>query len=164
MYFSKAKKIEYGDYIVTDITRRTNIIQELIKNEDFYFNYLVKSGDTPETVAYDFWGNPYYHWIIFLVNEIYDPLYQWYMTYNEVVEYAKLKYGDPTYQQTQYWLFQEVKYKTQPDITVDPNGLAVAVSNLDVEIERNDNNQTIKMVYPEYIKQIVWEYEEIILK
>lgn len=158
MYFSQAKKISYGDYIVTDITKRTNIIQELIKNDDFYFNYELKSGDTPEGVAYDFYESANLNWIHFLVNEIYDPLFSWYMTYNEVVAYAKLIYGDPQFQETQYWLWQDVKYATQPDITIDPSGQALAVTNLDVEVMRNDANQTIKIVYPEYINQIVREY------
>lgn len=162
MYFSEADKIEYGNYIVTDITKRTNIIQDLIKNEDFYYDYVVMSGDTPETVAADKYNDPYLHWIIFLVNEIYDPLFQWYMTYREVVEYSKLKYGDPQFQETQYWLWQDVKYKTKPDISIDPSDLAVAVSNLDVEVARNDANQTIKMVYPEYTQQIVLEFKGIV--
>lgn len=162
MYFSETNKINYNGYNIIDITKRTNIIQELIKNKDFYFEYVLKSGDTPESVAYDFYSDTELYWILILVNEIYDPLYEWYMTYNEVVDYSKLKYGDPQYQQTQYWLFNNVKYKIQPNITIDPNGLAVAISNLDVEIERNDNNQQIRVVYPEYINQIVREYKSLV--
>ena len=163
MYFKELSKISYNGFNVTDITKRTNIIQDLIKNEDLYYKYELVSGDTPETVAYDTYNDPQLHWIIFLVNEIYDPLYQWYLTYTEVVAYTKLKYGDPAFQETQYWLFEDVKYKIQPDITLDPNGLALAVSNLDTEIIANDARQTIKVAYPQFVNQIIAEFKGIVV-
>lgn len=162
MYFKELGKIEYGEYRVTDITKRTNIVQELLKNQDFFFKYMLNSGDTPEGIAYNFYNDVNLHWIIFMVNEIYDPLYQWYLTYQEVVAYSKLKYGDPDFQYTQYWLFDGVKYKIQPDITEDPNGLAEAVTNLDTEVITNDARQEIKLVYPEYIDYIVAEFKELV--
>lgn len=162
MYFQEAGKILYADKIVADITKRTNIISELLKNQDFFVRYVLKSGDTPETVAFDWYGDPNLSWLIYLANKIYDPLYHWYLTYAEIISYSKLKYGDPQYQQTQYWVFEDVRYPTQPDITLDPNGLAVAVSNLDVEIKANDDRQEIKVIYPEYVNQIISEYEKLI--
>lgn len=162
MYFQEAGKIPYNGYIVTDVTKRTNVIVELIQNNDFWFYYDLKEHDTPETVAHDWYSDARHSWTIYLVNEIYDPFYQWYLTYKQLIDYSKLKYGDPDYQYTQYWLFDNVKYKTEPDITLDPNGLAVAVSGLDIEIAANDARQQIKLMYPEYINQMIDEYQSLI--
>ena len=158
MYFSQTDKITYGDFIVTDITRRTNIIQNLIKNEDFYFDYELVEGDTPESIAHDNYGDVDLHWIIMMINEVYDPFYQWYMTYKEVIEYSKLKYGDPDYTYVQYWELDDVKYKT------NPGGLSLAVSNLDYEVAVNDAKRKIRVVYPEYTNQIVREFKGLVVR
>lgn len=162
MYFKEAGEIIYDNKVVTNITKRTNFIKELLSNPDFYFKFELKTGDTPETTAFDWYGDPNDSWIIYLANSVYDPLYQWYITYAEVIAYSKLKYGDPAYQQTQYWVFENVKYPIQPDITIDPNGLAVAVSNLDYEVATNDDRRFIKIIYPEYVNQIKAQYEKLV--
>jgi hypothetical protein len=156
MFFKLSGKVEYDGRVLVDITKRVNIVQTLLKNKDFYYDYVVMEGQTAETIAFDKLGDVKYYWIILLINEIYDPLYQWYMGYNEVIAYSKLKYGDPEYLHTKHWELNGVKYKT------DPGGNALAISNLDYEIAVNDSKQTIKIPYSEYTEQIVREFRKLI--
>lgn len=156
MFFTLPGKIEYDGRVLVDITKRVNIVQELLKNKDFYYDYVVMEGQTPEIVAFDKLNDVKYYWIILLINEIYDPFYQWYMGYNEIIYYSKLKYGDPEYLHVQYWELDGVKYKE------DPGGNALAISNLDYEIAQNDKRQTIKVPYEENVEQIVREFRKLV--
>lgn len=157
MFFTLPGKIEYDGRVLVDITKRVNIVQQLLKNKDFYYDYIVMEGQTPEIVAFDKLGDTKYYWIILLVNEIYDPFYEWYMGYNEVITYSKLKYGDPEYLNVQYWELDGVKYAEEP-----MGGIPIAITNLDYEVAENDKRQTIKVPYEENVEQIVREFRKLI--
>lgn len=63
---------------ITDITNRGKIIQFFQKERLYDINYyVIQEGDTPETVAYNQYGDPQLHWIILLLNEIRNPLFEW---------------------------------------------------------------------------------------
>ena len=157
MFFSLTGQINYDSREVIDISKRVNFIKNLLNNEDFYFSYQLKHGDKPETIAFDFYGDASHHWIIILANEIYDPFYDWYMEDREVVEYAKLKYGDPEY-------FTGIKHYTDSDgiIYKEPLGNRTPITFVEYEKQLNDARQVIKVVYPEFLDQILQEYRLLI--
>lgn len=155
MLFTTAPKIIYDGRSVTDMTSRVNIIQGVLQNKDFTYTIQLEHGMKPEDVAYRFHNNIDLHWLVLMINEIYDPFYEWYMTDQELLEYSKLVYGDPEFQDVKYWIKDGVKYQT--DI-----GNAVAVSNYEWETAENDKRQTIRMVYPEYVDAIVQQFEALV--
>jgi len=155
MYFNQLGKIKYQHYNVVDITRRINFIKKVIDNPDFYYEYRLVEHETIETVAFDKLKSVDNFWIILLINEIYDPFYQWYMSLNEVIEYSKLKYGDPEYLHVHHWEKDGIKYNND-------TGGATAISNLDYETELNDSRQIIKIPYPEYVNQIKREFRQLL--
>ena len=53
-------------------------IDDLVKNNLSYFDlYDVKDGDTPEIIAFNYYGDSNLHWVVLLMNEILDPRYDW---------------------------------------------------------------------------------------
>jgi hypothetical protein len=157
MFFSLVPQIVYDSRTIVDISNRVNIISELLDNEDFYFNYDLKTGDLIETLAYDFYGDSIHQWILILINQVYDPFYDWYMTEEELIEFAKLEYGDPDY------LTGIHHYVDADDIKYADAGVGrLPITNIEYEIEKNDARRTIKVVYPEYVEQFLSEYRTII--
>lgn len=155
MLFTTAPKITYQGLSVTDMTVRVNILQGVLQNKDFTYNVQLEYGMKPEDVAYRFHNNIDLHWLVLMVNNIYDPFYEWYMTDQEVLAYSKLVYGDPGYLDIRYWIKDDIIYQT--DI-----GNAVAVTNYEWEIMENDKRQIIKVVYPEYVDQIVSKFDQLV--
>jgi hypothetical protein len=79
---------------VPDILRRAVLSDELKNNSSYFDQYDIKDGETPEIVA-DYWyGNSNLHWLILIANDIVDPRFDWPMSYNNLIEYCKGKYGD----------------------------------------------------------------------
>ena len=99
MFFEKFPLFQYtlddGASIQTlpDILRRIKISEELKKNNSFFDQYDVKDGETPEIVAQNWYGDSNLHWIILLSNDIIDPRFDWPMSYYNLVEFCKGKYG-----------------------------------------------------------------------
>lgn len=81
MYFTKFPTTFYSlddrktIQVVTNIFLRIRF-DELAKNNLSYYDlYDIKDSDTPEIIAFNFYGDPNLHWVILLMNEILDPRY-----------------------------------------------------------------------------------------
>lgn len=83
-----------NDYsLVTNIMTRVKVIREVLDNSLLYYKYEIKDGETPEIVAYNFYGDTQKHWIILYVNTIVDPEYDWVLHGTEFDNYIISKYN-----------------------------------------------------------------------
>lgn len=64
------KKIKTS--VVTDVTRNVRFRKDILSNVQMYDYYDIVDGETPEIISEKFYGTPFYHWIIMLVNDKYD--------------------------------------------------------------------------------------------
>lgn len=70
------------------------IVSEKIRNNMFsYYDLVIPEGETISMVADKYYGDPEYHWIIAMMNNIVDPLFDWPMDYRTFQTYIKDKYG-----------------------------------------------------------------------
>ena len=94
--------------LVKNIFARTKFLDSIKAESFIYYLYDVKDGDTPEILAYNYYGNANRHWIILMTNDIVDPFYDWPLTYTNFVELIKSKYGSVTTAQTTYSHYEKV--------------------------------------------------------
>lgn len=96
--FEKFNLIQYSlthdgkkltDYILTDITTRARVKT----SKDTLLTYRVEPYETPEDVSQKIYGTPYYHWVIMMLNEIYDQHSEWYMGDDQLYAYCDAKYN-----------------------------------------------------------------------
>ena len=80
--------------VITDITNRITLSDEVKTNLSLYDEYDVKDGETPELVADRFYNNPELHWIVLHYNEIIDPRFDWPLDTNNLNRYVAGKYTD----------------------------------------------------------------------
>lgn len=73
---------------------RAELIPELMKNVELFYGYSVQEGDTPETVAYKYYGDQYRYWIILYCNGILDPQWEWPLNNQQFDSYIQNKYKD----------------------------------------------------------------------
>lgn len=155
MYFSKFPKINYNHDSIHDLTIRTGMLSVVKSNLTLFDDYHIKDGDTPEILAFNLYGSPNYLWIITMANDIIDPLYDWFLFPREFERYLVDKYGDRIGAAHHYEL---------DDGTVVPESAAGAspISNRTYEFRINDKKRTIKLLKPEYLSDIVEEFEHVL--
>ena len=79
--------------LLPDILRRVKL-RSGIRNGSFLFDkYNVKQGEKPEDIAFKWFGDAEYHWIILMTNNVTDRYYQWPMTQPQFEEFLADKYG-----------------------------------------------------------------------
>lgn len=159
MYFSKFPTLLYTlddgktYQLTTDIFIRTGFIDSVINNNVFYEEVDIPEGDTPEILADKVYGNSFYHWIILLANNIIDPVLDWPMTQNQLIDYTTDKYSNPN---------GIHHYEDELGFVVNQSGLAYPVSNLEYESRINDVKRRIKIPKKEALSQIIQEFEKLI--
>ena len=78
--------------VVTNITTRVVLSEEVKNNLSLYDEYDIKDGETPELLADKFYGNPEQHWLILHYNEIIDPRFDWPLDTNNLNRQVASKY------------------------------------------------------------------------
>ena len=65
-------KFDGKEHLLKDITTNVKLQVELVNKVAFFEYYDVLDGETPEIVAHKYYGNPNWHYLILLANEIWD--------------------------------------------------------------------------------------------
>jgi len=164
MYFSNFSNFAY-DFeikgqrkvlIVTDITTNVRFRKDLLANISLYDEYDLVDGETPEIVAEKIYGNPEYHWIIMLVNERFDYIADYPLTYDALLNYVKDKYGEDNVNATHHYINSD-------GFIVDEYQIgATSVSNIQHEERINESKRRIKIVSPNLIGSILKQFSDII--
>lgn len=99
MYFQNFPLTYYSLYddlsnvrVVTNITARVKLSDEVKNNLSLFDEYDIKDGDTPEIIADRFYNDPQLHWVILHVNEILDARFDWPLTTDNLKKYCEGKY------------------------------------------------------------------------
>jgi len=78
--------------VVTNIMSKFSFEQQLKDNSTVFYEYNIQESDTPEIIAHKYYGNPEYHWIVLLFNDIIDPQYDWPLQYSQLISFVNSKY------------------------------------------------------------------------
>lgn len=96
-YFSTLPNVVCQDrngnkFVLRNIMSRAEMLPELTKNVELFYGYSIQEGDTPESVAYKYYGDQYRYWIVLFSNGIFDPQWQWPLTNQQFDLYLQNKY------------------------------------------------------------------------
>lgn len=160
MYFKRFPTIYYPVTIngvkqysvLKDVTINVRFIKEFVSNITLYDLYDIVDGETPEVISEKFYGTPLYHWILMLVNERYDYLEDFPLTYSNLLDVVKNKYGEENAYHTHHYE-NEKGYVVSSDYP-----LARAVSNLEYEESKNESKRTIKIIDRSIIERVVRDF------
>ena len=163
---------------VTNIMSRVRFKPSVIENITDYYPYKVLEGERPDIVSYKKYGTVAYSYLILLINDIVDPLFDWPLPSRQFENYIIEQYGSvANAQSTNKYYYQIVRaevaktgvservpeYKIIVDQTTY-NSLDASVrsaqSVYDWETEQNDNKREIKIVNPDFIQDIDYEVKK----
>jgi len=176
MYFKGFRRIQYGFdkrnfKDVTDIMSRIKVRDKIINEASLYNKYDVKSGETPENIAFKHFGTTQLHWVILLTNNIQDRYYDWPMSEQEFELFITDKYSNPDgihhYEITQSSGKQsgngpdDYTHKIEVNSTVSG---ANSVLNREYKSRLQDKKRLIKLLDPEFLPQFLREFNELIGK
>jgi hypothetical protein len=77
---------------VTNIISRFSFEQTLKDNSSAFYKYSVQDSDTPEIIAYKYYGSSERHWVVLLFNDIIDPQFDWPLKYDTFINFVDKKY------------------------------------------------------------------------
>ena len=149
---------------VTNIMKRVKFKPTVLEDISNYYPYYVKEGERPDIVAHAQYGNIGYAYLILLVNDIYDPNFDWPLNSQVFEKFIINKYGSVTtaisgikhYFQSER--IPEVKFAVD-ETTYDALGISdrTTLSNYDHEVELNDAKREITLINPAFIQDIDYQ-------
>ena len=161
-----------------NIMIRSKIKSAVLDDIVAYFPYTIPEAERPDVTAYRVYGDVKYTWLIFLINDIHDPIFDWPLNIRELGSYIKNKYGTLwSAKNTIHHYEQTVRERIEATSTTDPvlkatievdkttyDNLALTdreiVYYYDWEVERNEDKREIKLIDPRYAADILAEQSE----
>ena len=169
MYFNFFPTVDYvnvgqsNSKTVTNILKRAAIREVIKDNLAIYTKYIIRSGETPESVAFNVYGDAELHWVILLTNDIYDRYHQWPMNVNQFLAYVNEKYTNPNathhYEISQSSGDTAVKIDIGSDNTDYPS--ATAVTNFEYEESRQDALRQIRLLKVAQVNKVVNDFSRL---
>ena len=182
-YFTNLPKVGYdingtgkdSFLSVTNIMKSVRFKPSVLEDITDYYPYFVKEGERPDIIAHAQYGNIGYAYLIMLVNDIYDPNFDWPLSAQIFEKFIINKYGSVTtaisgvkhyYQIVRAEVARtgtseripEVKFVVD-ETTYDAldSGDRTTLSNYDYEVELNDAKREIKLINPAFIRDIDYQ-------
>jgi len=78
--------------VMVDITKRFVLNSVAETDSTIFYDYYVKDSDTPDSVANKYYEDPTMDWLIFITNDIIDPLWNWPLKQRDLNKYINNKY------------------------------------------------------------------------
>lgn len=175
-YFKPFPKVDYkvgnNDVNLTNIMLRFKIKESLKAKSAIYFEYDIKDSDRPDTLAYRYYDDETLDWLIFVINDIVDPHYDWPLGYVDFNNYIKNKYGSIESAKTTIHEYRRILQEQTVSIdgTVIPKRIIVidkttfdslpsseteTVYQYDYEDELNENKRHILLLDERYLSDVL---------
>ena len=163
---------------VINLMERAKIKNVVLDDIIRYFPYSIKENQRPDHVSVEVYGDVKYTWLIFLINDITDPIYDWPLGTREFGSYVKGKYGTLTIAKSTIHHYEQIlRTRVEATGTTDAipearieidlttyNTLADAARNIKYcygwEVDRNEAKRDIKLIDRLYVADILSEHAE----
>jgi hypothetical protein len=154
-------------------------IKDSINNDIVnYFPYSIPESERPDVTAFKIYGDVKYTWLIFLINNILDPLFDWPLNSREFGNYIKNKYGSLSAAKNGLHHYEEI-VRTRTEATGTSEAIPEARIEVDIttydaldtsvrnivynynwEVDRNEGKRDIKLIDRRYVADIMSEHSE----
>ena len=176
MYFSKFPLRVYDvkgnkNYkLLPDILRRVKLRSSLASSRFVFDKYNVKEDENPEDIAFKYYGDAEYHWVVLMVNNITDRYYQWPMTQPDFAEFLTDKYGAGNEDSIHHYELAQTSGKTTSsdsshmlEVNSDTEN-ATAITNREFEERVQNDIRQIRLLDQRYLDTFVEEFFTLIRK
>jgi Base plate wedge protein 53 len=95
-FFKHYPSISYSNTIVKNILAKVAFQKDNDANYYTYHPYTIVEGDRADTLAYLYYGDPGYDWVIYYANMTVDPYFDWPLDTKSFKQFVENKYGSLT--------------------------------------------------------------------
>ena len=158
---------------------RFKLLDILKSKSALYYKHIVEEGQSPQYIADNYYDDVTLDWVLFLVNDIYDVLYDWPMDYQTFVAFIKSKYTsiESALREVHHYEHIIQEQTTLFDGTIVPEETLTVdkttydalginekreVSNYTFEERKNDDKRSIKVLQREFLDQFLAEAESVL--
>ena len=183
-YFRPFPKVEYDlkknnlPLLLTNVTARYKIRDVLKDKVAIYYDYIIKDSDRPDLIAYKYYDDETLDWLIYLVNDIIDPYYDWPLQQDAFEKYMKTLYGSTAAAKATVFEYRKILNKQTvlfdgtiiPEryVVVDQNVYNETATNLRREVdayeyyeEENNEKRKIRLLDRRFAQDVKSEVELI---
>ena len=154
--------------LLPNILRRVKLRQGIRTGSFMFDNYDVADGERPEDIAFKYYGDPEYHWVVLMTNNITDRYYQWPLTQPQFQEYLKDKYGSGNEDAVHHYEITQTSgptssrdYSHMVECNSDETNPTI-ISNRQYEQRKQDEYRQIRLLDKRYLETFVEEFENLI--
>lgn len=115
-----------------DISVRPALVEMFFEDTNNFETYTIQDGDTPETIAHDYFGDANFHWVVLLANNILNIYKDWPRSSKHFEEYLYDKYRTQIDSDT--FLTNEQVYELVSFAGSTDNGFTSQLEGIDSEI------------------------------
>lgn len=173
MYFEQFPLIEYNGKTAVNLLSRVKINTNVRKLTSAFLPYDLEYDQRPDALAFDYYDDSMYDWLVFLSNDILDPYYDWYLNNLVFEEFIADKYGSyVNAQETIDHYTRNVIDNEDPynDIVINNDTYTIAPdavrfkekSSYDMELEANEERRTISLINKELRFQASEDLERLL--
>lgn len=182
-YFDNFPSVSYGmlgnqKIDLTDVTKRYKIQEVVLRNGYVFYDYQVKEGERADMLAMRYYGDTTLDWLIYLSNQIVDPVMGWPLDYYELESFIIKKYGSLEVAKQTVWRYERIVQHKQKlfDGSIIPERFVVVdqseyastpaadrrvISIYEMERQKNWDKGQIKLLEKRYVPQILKEVSTI---
>lgn len=91
-YFRHFPQIKHSGRDVTDVTKRVAFLERVATDPRVFLPYTIPEGMRPEDVAYYYYDDAGFVWLVYLANNIVDPYIQWPLSQQNLEGHIEEKY------------------------------------------------------------------------
>ena len=160
--------------IMTRAKLRNVIMNDIVQ----YFPYSIPEAERPDITSFKIYGDVKFTWLIFLINDIHDPIYDWPLAQRDLVNFIKDKYGTINAAKNTVHHYEQI-VRTRVEATGTTDAIPVAKIEVDLttynalasadrdivycynwEVDRNESKRDIKLIDTMYVGDILSEHAE----
>jgi len=173
-YFARFPLMAYDvkgnkDYkLLPNILRRVKLRSGLRSGAFLFDNYNVVDGENPEDIAFKYYGDAEYHWVILMTNNITDRYYQWPLSQPQFAEHITDKYGAGNEDAVHHY---EKTQDSGPTSSRDNSHLVecneddenpAIITNRQYEQRKQDDYRQIRILDKKFVGTFIEEFDNLI--
>ena len=156
--------------LLPDILKRVKLRSGLSASRFVFDKYDVKEGEKPEDIAFKYYGDPQYHWVVMMVNNLTDRYYQWPMTQPDFEDFLTDKYGAGSEDAVHHYELAQTSGATSSideshmlEVNSDTDN-ATSISNRQFEERVQNDLRQIRLLDERYLDSFTEEFFALIKK
>jgi hypothetical protein len=179
-YFSHFPSISYDiegnlnakEIIATNIFAKFSLSDKIMDNTLIYYKYDVGDNERADIISYNYYGDVKYTWLIYVVNNIVDPIAEWPKSHSQFLKLLDRKYGSELAAKSLVHcykkIFRDVNGKETNRLKVDYDTYLATNANdrlretvYDYEVNKNEKFRSIDLLEDVYVSAVFNEFKNL---